>query len=64
MTLSFEPAYPMSLFTADSNECLDGNGGCSHQCINTFRSYKCTCPKGMILQANGKTCFLGMLLST
>ena len=45
-----------SLLTADSNECLDGNGGCSHQCINTFRSYKCTCPKGMILQANGTTC--------
>ena len=27
----------------DVDECLDGNGGCDHICINTNGSYTCTC---------------------
>lgn len=47
------------VFTAvtDINECCIDNGGCSHQCINTFQSYKCACPDDMpILGADGKNC--------
>ena len=44
------------LLSADINECCDDNGGCSHQCINTYQSYKCACPDDMVLGADGKNC--------
>ncbi|CAG2100466.1 unnamed protein product [Medioppia subpectinata] len=40
----------------DVNECLIGNGGCSHVCINKFGSYECSCPKGYELSPDGRTC--------
>ena len=30
----------------DINECLDGNGGCEHNCTNTDGSYLCSCRNG------------------
>uniref|UniRef100_T1IZH3 Sushi, von Willebrand factor type A, EGF and pentraxin domain-containing protein 1 n=1 Tax=Strigamia maritima TaxID=126957 RepID=T1IZH3_STRMM len=40
----------------DINECLYGNGGCTHECINTHGSYSCNCPKGFTLDTDGHTC--------
>ena len=40
----------------DVNECLIGNGGCSHTCLNTFGSYQCTCPAGYELSPDRRTC--------
>jgi fibulin 1/2 len=40
----------------DVNECKTGRHTCSHSCVNTRGSYKCTCPKGLTLQENNRTC--------
>lgn len=40
----------------DINECLEGNSGCSHGCVNTLGRSFCTCPPGMELSYNWKTC--------
>ena len=31
---------------SDINECLENNGGCNGECINTVGSYRCTCLAG------------------
>ncbi|XP_059395614.1 low-density lipoprotein receptor-related protein 2 isoform X3 [Carassius carassius] len=36
--------------------CLNGNGGCSHACIDQVWGALCTCPTGMTLSANGLDC--------
>uniref|UniRef100_A0A9J8BQH4 Si:dkey-88l16.3 n=1 Tax=Cyprinus carpio carpio TaxID=630221 RepID=A0A9J8BQH4_CYPCA len=36
--------------------CHNGNGGCSHTCIDQLWGALCTCPTGMILSANGLDC--------
>lgn len=40
----------------DVDECLTKKAGCSHSCINTLRSGFCTCPVGMVLGEDWKTC--------
>lgn len=40
----------------DINECQVSQGNCSHNCINNFGSYRCTCPSGYYLGIDGKTC--------
>ena len=40
----------------DVDECLDNNGSCSHDCINTEGSYYCECPAGYTLQPNKRNC--------
>ena len=40
----------------DIDECLDNNGNCSHDCVNTESSYYCECPLGYILQSNKHDC--------
>ena len=40
----------------DINECLNNNGGCSHNCTNTVGSYYCECSDGYVLQSNQHDC--------
>lgn len=40
----------------DKNECLTGNGGCSHQCTDLKVGFNCSCPAGYSLQMDKKTC--------
>lgn len=40
----------------DINECTVGTSGCSHTCANTDGGYFCSCPLGMTLDTNRKTC--------
>ncbi|XP_052846692.1 signal peptide, CUB and EGF-like domain-containing protein 1 isoform X2 [Drosophila gunungcola] len=39
----------------DVNECTDGTHMCSHECQNTYGSYQCSCPQGLML-SNNFTC--------
>ena len=32
------------------NQCLNNNGGCSHECINTQNGFECHCPEGTTLR--------------
>ncbi|VEN39942.1 unnamed protein product, partial [Callosobruchus maculatus] len=41
---------------ADVNECTEGTAGCSHSCINAKGNAFCTCPLGMELGEDWKTC--------
>ena len=40
----------------DIDECLDNNGNCSNDCVNTEGSYYCKCPAGYHLQPNNRIC--------
>ena len=40
----------------DIDECLENNGNCSHDCVNTEGSYYCHCPVGYSLQTNKHDC--------
>ena len=44
------------LIIIDINECLNNDGGCSHNCTNTVGSYYCKCPDGYVLQSNNRDC--------
>ncbi|XP_071959435.1 uncharacterized protein [Antedon mediterranea] len=42
----------------DANECTAGTSSpCSHQCLNTFGSFQCTCPYGETLADDKVNCF-------
>ncbi|XP_068544100.1 tolloid-like protein 2 isoform X6 [Anas acuta] len=43
-------------FFSDKDECSKDNGGCQHECINTFGSYVCQCRNGFMLHENGHDC--------
>lgn len=38
------------------NKCKD-NGGCSHLCLPNHVGITCTCPTGLQLREDGRTCF-------
>ncbi|KAJ8299613.1 hypothetical protein KUTeg_023673 [Tegillarca granosa] len=38
------------------NKCEPNNGGCSHLCLPNPHSISCSCPTGLRLQSDGKTC--------
>lgn len=40
---------------ADENECEAGNP-CSHACHNVMGTYYCSCPRGLTISADGRTC--------
>lgn len=40
----------------DDDECASGKSGCSHGCVNTLGQAFCTCPDGMELSDDWKTC--------
>ncbi|XP_037720229.1 uncharacterized protein LOC119553717 isoform X2 [Drosophila subpulchrella] len=40
----------------DIDECQEKNGGCSHRCLNSEGSFKCSCPPGYELDGDQKTC--------
>ncbi|XP_053274507.1 low-density lipoprotein receptor [Pleuronectes platessa] len=39
-----------------NNECLTGNGGCSHHCTDLKVGFNCSCPPGYILKMDERTC--------
>ncbi|XP_039470178.1 bone morphogenetic protein 1-like isoform X2 [Oreochromis aureus] len=43
-------------FFSDIDECSKGNGGCQHECVNTFGSYSCQCRRGFMLHDNRHDC--------
>ncbi|XP_065407657.1 tolloid-like protein 2 isoform X3 [Chrysemys picta bellii] len=43
-------------FFSDKDECSKDNGGCQHECVNTFGSYVCQCRNGFMLHENGHDC--------
>lgn len=45
----------LSLIT-DLNECNQAPKPCNFICKNTEGSYQCSCPKGYILQEDGRSC--------
>ncbi|RXN31423.1 low-density lipo receptor-related 1B [Labeo rohita] len=49
---------PQAKFTCKSSEkCLQGNGGCSHQCaVIPSKGVVCSCPTGLHLGSDNRTC--------
>ncbi|CAH0558866.1 unnamed protein product [Brassicogethes aeneus] len=45
-----------AVFYVNFNKCSVNNGGCQHNCIQTFISSNCTCRVGYRLHENGKDC--------
>lgn len=45
----------------DVDECSRENGGCQHECVNTFGSYICQCHSGFILHTNKHDCKEGTI---
>ncbi|KAM8873002.1 bone morphogenetic protein 1-like isoform 2-T2 [Synchiropus picturatus] len=43
-------------FFSDMDECSKENGGCQHECVNTFGSYSCQCRSGFMLHDNKHDC--------
>uniref|UniRef100_S4RP11 EGF-like domain-containing protein n=1 Tax=Petromyzon marinus TaxID=7757 RepID=S4RP11_PETMA len=50
------PGFTGSVCQTDVNECLPGNGNCSHTCVNTEGGWSCQCPEGFVLNKDGLTC--------
>ena len=44
------------LNNADSDECLENNGGCAQICINIPGSFVCNCTAGYVLDVNRLFC--------
>ena len=43
-------------FFSVSTPCDVNNGGCSHLCLLNSKGYVCTCPTGIALKEDNKTC--------
>lgn len=44
------------IIPTDIDECSTENGGCQHECVNTFGSYSCQCRSGFMLHDNRHDC--------
>ncbi|KFZ64305.1 Bone morphogenetic protein 1, partial [Antrostomus carolinensis] len=42
--------------STDKDECSKNNGGCQHECLNSFGSYECQCRSGFVLHDNKHDC--------
>lgn len=49
-----------SVSSSDKDECSKENGGCQHECVNTFGSYSCQCRSGFVLHENKHDCKEGI----
>ena len=47
---------PFLLCSSDIDECAASNGGCEHNCVNSYQSFSCECRQGYTLRADKKTC--------
>lgn len=61
IALMFSFLFPITLLSADIDECRLNNGGCDHVCRNTVGSFECSCKKGYKLLTNERTCQGGRL---
>lgn len=57
-----ESAVAHLLCLSDKDECSKENGGCQHECVNTFGSYSCQCRSGFVLHENKHDCKEGISL--
>lgn len=48
-----------AVFSTSMDECAVDNGGCMHECRNTFDSFQCYCRTGYVLHENGLDCIPG-----
>ncbi|KAK3506808.1 hypothetical protein QTP70_028372 [Hemibagrus guttatus] len=46
---------PVGPYCTDENECEEGSP-CSHACHNAIGTYYCSCPRGLTISADGRTC--------
>lgn len=53
-------ARRLAALPLQSNMCQVNNGGCSHLCLRNRNGFKCACPTGNLMLADGKTCNSGM----
>ena len=44
------------LLITDVDECSTNSGRCEYKCINLHGGYRCDCPRGKTLHADGRTC--------
>ncbi|XP_023802418.1 bone morphogenetic protein 1-like, partial [Cyanistes caeruleus] len=52
----FQPTQPSLCSLPDKDECSKNNGGCQHECLNSFGSYECQCRSGFVLHDNKHDC--------
>lgn len=55
-----ESTAPLLCPPSDKDECSKENGGCQHECVNTFGSYSCQCRSGFVLHENKHDCKEGI----
>ncbi|KAH0623121.1 hypothetical protein JD844_031101 [Phrynosoma platyrhinos] len=48
--------HVLSKQVENKDECSKDNGGCQHECLNTFGSYECQCRSGFVLHDNKHDC--------
>ena len=44
------------IFSVDTDECANRNGGCSHHCFNIPGAFYCGCPEEIAMSSNNLTC--------
>ena len=44
------------MFSIDTDECSNNNGGCAQNCTNTVGSYVCSCSSGYNLNSDQHAC--------